>query len=277
MRRSMPVSGLALLVVALLASACGAGSGGASSGPGGEGTADALAPLDGDWVLIDGTTPAGRIEPGDGFEITLTIAPDGWSGSVCNHYRTDAIDIGDGTVTVSDITRTEMGCPADGVMEAETRYLDALLAVRSYEVAGDELTLTGDAVVLTFAGVEATPPAPLVGTVWVLDTVFEGGGPGEPDGTARSVAGPDAELELADDGTFAASSPCVANEGEHEVADGRLRLRFAFDADYDCGSEELWAEDSVVWRVLGSDPVVELDGQRLTLWGEGEGLGYAAR
>jgi heat shock protein HslJ len=253
-------------VLALLAGACGAGGGG---------TSEAIGALNGDWSLTSGTGPSGDVDVGDGVEITLGIDGDEWGGTVCNSYGAQDVVVGGGTVTVGDVARTEMACLDDRLMAAEDAYLAAFTAVRAYEVTGDELRLTGDGTELRYTRAAPVAAPELVGTGWVLDTVFEGGGP---DGSARSTFGDEeAVLELADDGTFTASSGCVSNDGDHELDGSRLTLSFAFDADYECGSEELWAQDTVVWRVLGSEPEVELDGPRLTLTAGDEGLGYRAR
>lgn len=259
------------LVVALVLTACGAGGGTAP---------ESLAALNGDWTLTSGSGPAGPVELGDGVEITLTIGEDRWGGTVCNSYGAEEVEVGDGTVTISDVFRTEMACLDDRIMRAEDAYLEAFGAVRAYEVTADELRLTGDGgTELVYAPVGAGPTATLVGTVWVLDSLLEGTGP---EGTVASTSG-EATLELLEDGRILASSGCVArDDGTYEEADGRLVTAFAADVDYDCdvaGEDEglrevAWAQDTQVWEVLGGDPTYEVDGQRLTLWAGERGLSF---
>jgi heat shock protein HslJ len=272
-RPTLVLAGLAVL--GLLAAGCG-GSGSA---------ARSFSPLAGAWVLTAGSGPAGDVEVVDGrvgddsaggVPITLHVEEDGWGGNVCNSYGAQDVEVdADGSVEIGDVSRTEMACLDEAVMAAEEAYLAAFVAVTGYEVTGDELRLTAEGVELVYARKRPEPPAGLVGTVWVLDTRFAGTGP---DGSASSVS--DAEealLELADDGTFRASSGCVADGGDYELDGSRLELRFASDPDDECDDEELQDQDRAVWRVLGSGPEVELDGQRLTLTVGDEGLGYAAR
>jgi heat shock protein HslJ len=273
-RPTLVLAGLAVL--ALLLGACGGGSG---SG------ARSVGPLGGDWVLTAGTGPAGDVEvedgrvgddPAGGVVITLGIDEDRWGGNVCNSYGAQEVEVDlEGSVVIGDVSRTEMACLDEGVMAAEEAYLAAFVEVTGYEVTGDELRLTGEGVELVYVRQRPEPPAGLVGTVWVLDTLFAGAGP---DGSASTTVGDEeALLELADDGTFTASSGCVVDGGDYELDGSRLLLRFASDADDGCGDDELRDQDTAVWRVLGSDPEVELDGQRLTLTVGDEGLGYAAR
>ncbi len=49
------------------------------------------------------------------------------------------------------------------------------------------------------------------------------------------------------------------------MADDRLVTAFASADDYDCGSDELWAQDTHVWQTLGGDPRPRSSGPRLTL------------
>jgi heat shock protein HslJ len=250
------------IVLVLTVTACGTG-GGTSS--------EALAALNGDWILTSGSGPSGQVEVGDGVEVTLSITEDRWGGTVCNSYGAQDVEVGDGTVTINDVFRTEMACLDDRIMRAEDVYLEAFGAVRAYEVTADELRLTGDGVELVYAPVGPTPTASLVGTVWVLDTLFEGTGP---DGSARSTL-EEATLELLEDGRILASSGCLDREdGTYEEVDGQLVTAFATDYDYDCETEELWAQDTHVWQVLGEDPTFEVEGQRLTLWAGELGASY---
>jgi heat shock protein HslJ len=261
-----PPRRLVLLVVALLLAACG-------------GTGDAegsLAPLNGDWLLTAGSDADGDIDLGDGaVEVTLTIDGSVWGGQVCNSYSAQDVEVGDGEVRIGDVSRTEMACLDQQLMEAEDRYLNAFVEVTGYEVTADELRLTGEGTELVYAPVPAEADADLVGTVWVLDAVIVGAGP---DGSVSSVLEDEATLELREDGTIVASSGCIDREdGTYEVAGDQLVTAFASADDYDCGSDALWAQDTHVWQVLGSDPAVAIDGQRLTLTADDLGVSYAAR
>lgn len=257
---------VSLLVLVLLAAGCGGGGAPSSS----------LAALNGEWRLTSGTGPAGDVDLDDGVEVTLTIDGEDWGGQVCNHYGGEEVEIGDGTVSMSGVISTEMACLEPGWMEAEAAYLDAFRQVDAYEVTPDELVLTGDGVELRYEPVAAEAPAALIGTVWVLDTMIEGSGP---DGTASStLQDHEATLEFLEDGSIVASSGCLTREdGTYEVDGSQLRTAFESAYDYECEGDQLWAQDTHVWRVLGDDPTFEIDGQRLTLTAGELGSGYQAR
>jgi heat shock protein HslJ len=270
-----PVVRRGVLALALLALAGCGGSGGVGGGGGG-------ASPEGSWVLTSGAGPDGEVElrdglAGGGTPIVLEVAGERWGGTVCNTYGVEDVRADDGAVRLADVYATEMACLDDALMVAEQRYLGALRAVERYEVVDDELRLTGPDAELVYERAPEGEAAPLVGTVWVLDTLLDGAGP---DGTATSTVDglEQARLELGEDGSLLASSGCVTADGaEHEVAGDRLVTRFAFDLDYECETDELWAQDRHVWEVLAADPAFALDGARLTLTsGDGPGLGYHA-
>src|SRR5690554_65764 len=104
-----------------------------------------------------------------------------------------------------------MACEPASLMELESRYLSALLAVDRADHSHDVLVLTGDAIELDFAPVPPIPAAQLLDTVWTLDSVVEGTGD---DGAVSSVP-PGYTLELRSDGTFATGGGCPPYEGEY--------------------------------------------------------------
>jgi heat shock protein HslJ len=268
---------LTAVVLLMFLGACGSpGGAGAPDGPAGD------AGPEGSWVLTRGAGPDGEVElrdglAGEGTPVVLEVDGERWGGTVCNTYGVEDVRADAGTVRLADVYATEMACLDEALMVAEQRYLAALRAVERYEVVDDALRLTGPDVELVYDRAAEPEAAPLVGTVWVLDTLLDGAGP---DGTAMStVDGLEvARLELGEDGSLLASSGCVTADGaEHEVSGDLLVTRFAFDLDYECETDELWAQDRHVWEVLGADPTIALEGARLTLTtGDGVGLGYHA-
>jgi heat shock protein HslJ len=255
-----------LVVVAVSLAACG-GSGSAS---------DDLAPLDGEWVLTAGADADGTIDLGDGaVEVTLAIDGEAWGGQVCNSYRADDVAVGDGSVAVGDVARTEMACLDDRLMVAEDRYLAAFVEVSSYAVTEDELRLTGDGTELVYAPVAPEADADLIGTVWLLDTVITGTGP---EATASSVVGGAATLELADDGSYTFGTGCNTGGGSYELDGDRLVFPQGASGATEVGCEgELRAQEEHVFAVLTDGAVaVDLAGQRLTLTDGDLGLSFTA-
>jgi heat shock protein HslJ len=255
-----------LLTLALVAGGCGGG--GASS--------ESSAALNGAWVLTSGTTPDGEVEVGDGVEVTLTVDGTSWGGQVCNSYGAQDVEVGDdGSVAIGDVPRTEMACLDDRLMTAEDRYLAAFVAVTAYEVTTDELRLTGDGIELVYAPVASEPDAELVGTVWVLDTVIDGDGP---DGTASSVVGDEATLELHDDGSYTFGTGCNTGGGRYELDGDRLVFPQGASGASEQGCEgQLGVQEEHVYAVLTDTSAdVHLEGQRLTLTAGDRGLAYTA-
>lgn len=142
------ITGLAL-VSAVALGGCAAS---ASANAGDDDTGSAI---DGDttWILVgaedgDGALP---VEAGD---VTLVIADGGIGGEVCNAYGGDFTgSVGTtapGEISISEVFSTQMWCEAEGLMELETRYHEALQAATEAQVSGGVLHLNGDDVRLRF-------------------------------------------------------------------------------------------------------------------------------
>jgi heat shock protein HslJ len=268
---------VAALVTAVVAVGCGGDAG--TSGPsdagatGDEAVAGAPTDLAGDWTLRSGTGPGGDVDGGT-VEVTLTIDDERWGGTVCNSYGTTEVVVGDGTVELRDVFRTEMACLDPGVMEAEDAYLAAFTAVDAWAVADQQLTLTGDGVELVYDQVAPTPVAQLVGTVWTLEALVEGTGPDASVSTVADAPTP-GRLELGEDGRFTATDGCATTGGEHEVGAGDLQLTVEGWTEQACDGLE--AQTAHVREVLDAGTLeVTLEGDRLTLTADDRGLVYRA-
>ena len=113
--------------------------------------------------------------------------------------------------------------------------------------------------------VRAMADSALAGTRWVLDTLVDGE-------TASSVLG-DARLELAPDGTLAASTGCRSIGGSWRTDGDALVLDAAYDS-VGC-TPPADRQDEHVLGVFAARPVVTIDGNRLTLTAaDGRALGY---
>lgn len=162
----------ALLAVAVAAvSACGgASSPGASSSP-------AVPTLAGtSWVLSGYAAPGGSIRP-----VAVGAAPGtlalGAGGSVsgstgCNRFTGSYTQSGSALTIVPGAT-TEMAC-APPVMAQERAVLEGLSSVRSFTVAGKELSLRDAAVAVVLTYVAGTTD--LAGTSWRATGINNGTG-----------------------------------------------------------------------------------------------------
>jgi heat shock protein HslJ len=223
----------------------------------------------GAWELVDGTSGGRPISRPDGWRATLSADGQRLTGTAfCNgyggRYRLD----GD-RLHVADVAQTEMACLGPGVMEAEAAFLTVLTAGDlRLSWAGDELVLENDRGLLRFRPQTPVPTADLVGTRWVLDSLVDGE-------TASSTVGEPAVLQLADDGTFTASTGCRPISGRWRAAGDTVTLHYEWP-DASCPPEVESQEQHIV-GAIGNGFRVAIDGDRLTVTGpRGQGLVYRA-
>ncbi len=102
------------------------------------------------WVVqemsIDGamTAPIAEAAPFATFDNGAVAGSSG-----CNNY-TGSYEAGDASMAFGPLATTRMACTPE-LMAQETLYLELLAQVDSYEVNGDELTMTsGDTVLIRF-------------------------------------------------------------------------------------------------------------------------------
>ncbi len=284
--------GLLLAGSLVLASACGSDDGGGQADPlpgppdtSADGSTDSTSgdgdgSIDGFWLLIRGVLDGEEIVFVDGWDVTMNLDGDQIGGTAaCNGYG-GSVTLGDefelgGSFEIGELSWTEMGCePA--VMELEQRYLTALDAVDSYELA-DTLSLgrTGAGTSLVYERVEPVADAELVGTTWVLDTVITG------DAASNSPGMADAFLEFSEDGPLVGSTGCRRLEGEWSIEGATIRipvLSAIDDPNAGVCAPESAALDGDVIAVVESGAKVEIEGGRLTLTAPGgDGLSFRAQ
>jgi heat shock protein HslJ len=220
------------------------------------------------WELEAGTIDGSELILLDGFPITLNLTEDSASGSAaCNGYGA-LVSMTEREIIFSEIISTAMACSPEEVMESETRYLEALPRVDTFEGTQDHLTLTGDGVELDFIALPPVPIADLTGTVWVLESLIDGD-------TASNVAGDRATLELYTDGSMLASTGCRSLHGRYAVTGTEVAMK-EMAAEGDCPAD-LQDQDSHVVTVLGDGFRAVVDRQTLTLTSSGnQGLVYLA-
>lgn len=224
--------------------------------------------IEGAWRLTSGRTSVGEVPLVDDWPITLTIEGATIGGTAaCNSYGARLVGIG-GRVRVEELAMTAMGCEAD-VMASESAYTAALGAISEIGVDGDALVLVGPDVELRFAPLPPPPTAELVGTRWLLESVFVGD-------VAAAPVGEPATLELRADGTFTGSTGCRTFSGTWvEEGDGIRNTSMTMDGA-DC-LPELVPQDSSVVSVVGDGFVPTLHDDLLTLTDPGgAGLVYRA-
>ena len=251
------ISAARLAVLAILLAACTAG---VSPSPSAQ-------PLDlqGAWLLVSGDGPNGAVPMVNGSRITMVVDGNQVSGqSACNHYGGMVAIAGD-QVRFDGMAVTEMAC-AEPIMASEAAFWEAFAGVTAAVRDEDELTLGGPDVELHFELQPPVPVADLVDTQWLLDSLFSGD-------AVQSVDG-QPTLTLSSDGSLAATTGCRELTGRYVVV-GDVVDTPELAADGDCGPA-LAAQNDHVLSVIEGGFTVRVDGQQLTLTGDG-GLGLIYR
>jgi heat shock protein HslJ len=259
MRRIAPILVLVLVAVA--------GCAGAGAGPTSPPADEAPLQLDGPWVLRDGSLDGVAIPVLDEHPITLRFAGTEISGTAaCNGYGGRVRSEG-GRIVIDELGMTAMACE-DAVMAAESAYVRALESVARISREGDVLTLDGPAVELRFAPLPVPPTADLVGTRWVLESLFVGDVASAPMGAA-------ATLELRADGSFHGSTGCRTFDGTWIEAGEQIVATAMRMNEIECPAD-LAAQDGHVVQVIGDGFVPSIEEGLLTLLDPGSiGLVYA--
>jgi len=108
----------------------------------------------GQWTLTDARDSAGDINVSS-KAVVLTVDRSTVSGSVCNSFG-GSYTLQGTTLHIDSISSTEMWCESpEGIMDLETRFLNALAASNTVRFEGTTLVLTGVDIRLEFA--QSTP------------------------------------------------------------------------------------------------------------------------
>lgn len=101
----------------------------------------------------------------EGTELTLgfdgNVKAGGFSG--CNTFQAEYAVTNDNQISIDEIIATEIACTAEGVMEQELQYYEALRTANRYEISGDTLTIWyGDGQsALKFSRITGSTPVPV--------------------------------------------------------------------------------------------------------------------
>ncbi|MFJ6994805.1 META domain-containing protein [Streptomyces sp. NPDC003090] len=239
-------------------------------------------PLTGTHWTVDALTVEGARKTAPAPRLAyVEFKPDGTAtgNAGCNRFTAKAAVTGD-TVTVGEVTRTEMACDKavqdfeDAFLKAFTGKLQAELGDRdgtsNTDIGLGRLTLTtpgGDTLALS-----ERPPAPLKGTKWSVDTLLDGK-------TASSLptgvrSGP--HLTIAADGSATGNLGCnnftatVKVEGDKMTFDALAITRRM------CTTLQNGLEQKL-YGTLSSGPVTyRIQGHQLTVTAQ-DGSGFGAQ
>ncbi len=128
-----------ILVLTLLLAAC-------SNDTADQATEESDVLLDSEWVLtlLNGDALI------EGTEITLNFKETSLDGSAgCNTYG-GSYTASEGSLSLSGVYATEMGCPEpQGILDQEQAYLNALNAAASFQVDGEQMEVYDESGALT--------------------------------------------------------------------------------------------------------------------------------
>ncbi len=213
------------------------------------------------WVLSGASIDAlvGRAPGNARADLTFEGGRAG-GRAACNTYS-GSYKVGGDALSFEDFAMTEMACE-EPLMALETAYLSALAKVTGYSVSGGVLTLTGGAADLTFDK-EVPPKAlPLTGTTWRLEAIASG------DAVSSTIAGTDATLTLADDGTASGNATCNTFSGSYEVNGGDLMFGPLDTTKMACTEIGASTQEQQVLAALAATRRFAIEGDQLTLSAE---------
>ena len=227
-------------------------------------SSDDRAAVTGEWRLIGGELDGAAFPVVPDAAITFLVNADGTFGgrASCNSYG------GDYRFDASDFVANEWGITLMGceqpLMTAEQAFMSVIARRLSLTIDEGQLRMQSEGVNLRFEPIPPVPVADLVGTLWTLDTLFMGD-------AATSVQG-SPTLRLAADGGLTGSTGCRELTGHYVVSGDELQM-VELAAAGECPAD-LARQDRHVISVLEA-PRVEIEGNRLRLWGlGGDGLQY---
>lgn len=111
------------------------------------------------WRLVSYGQPGSETPVIEGTEVTLEFQEGNQAGGSggCNTFGTQYAVL-DGRLSFTEIVSTEIACTAEGVMEQEQQYYQALQTAGEFELTDDQLTIWyGDGqTVLNFVRIESS-------------------------------------------------------------------------------------------------------------------------
>jgi heat shock protein HslJ len=245
-----------LLALVLLLAACGAPGASPSIDP------------EGSWQLVEGSVDGAAIPLVEDHPITLTLQDSGLSGvAACNEYGGRIVAVGGG-VRLEELFRTAAGCAAE-IQAAEQAYMNAMERLVAIGSQGEELVLSGRNMTMRFVRLPEAPVEAVLGTEWILETLFVGD-------VASPAEGDAATLVLSEDGELTGSTGCRTFTGTWVQRGNQIVATTLAMGQTECPAE-LAGQDGHVVGVIGDGFVPSVEGDLLTLTDPGSvGLVFRA-
>lgn len=253
----MRIAGLALLISAVLLSACAGGTPAGPESPDLEGTS---------WVVthIRGEETTAEPQPTVGFQ-EGTIS----GNASCNSYGGE-FTLDGSQLQIEEVFMTAMACLDDGVSQQESAFMTALGEVSEARMAGDTLELfdADGTAVLSLREAEPVEDVALEGTEWILTGIIEG----------ESVASPvlDSEVRLTIEGSRLHGQACNTFNASITVGDGQIDVEPIVSTRMACPSQDLTEQEAKVLSILEEATEYAIAGSQLTISSPASGLLFVA-
>ncbi len=265
-----PIGALLAVVVAVAVAltACG-GDGGGGDAVGGPPTTETRPSAALDGLTFGSREVVGRrLEPDTGVTLSFDdgrITARAGCNTMSGPYRIDGTVLRVGP----DLASTAMGCEPP-LMEQDRWVGEFLVSGPTMSRSGEELSLRSGPVMLRLVAPEERPPAPLIGTAWVLDSIIHG------DTASNVPTGADhPTLRIDRSGEAAVSTSCNRGGAHVEVEGNRVTfgpLRLTKMACKGAAGEV----EAAVTAVLEGEVEVRAEADRLFVTRGDQGLIYRA-
>lgn len=223
--------------------------------------------LDGGVFLLEsaeGYTPV----VGTTIRVSFGDGAFGFSGGCNSHGGSYSVQ-DDSTLVLTDLMSTAMGCEAP--LHEQDDWLAIFFTERpTLALTGAKLTVSGAEATLVFLDREvADPDRPLTGTLWSIDTIYEGG-------TAAGGWNPDPAptVTFGSEGNVSAQTPCGLGGGTYSVEGDAITLANISYFEEGCAASEYQDLDLSIRKVLTDGTLTyEIEAASLTLMRGDVGLG----
>lgn len=225
--------------------------------------------VEGSWQLTEGIVDDDTVPIIESHPITITFEGDQVSGTAsCNSFG-GTYELDGSGITFGNLAMTEMACMPEKTMVAEQLFGSGLTMVDTVTLDAS-LTLSGPQAELVFVPLEPVPDAELTNTIWVLDGLIEG------DAVWTPVLDSRATIEFFTDGSVLGDTGCRVFSGQYEINGAEVVLTELAADGQEC-EPELAGQDSHVISALEGGFRVEIEGDRMTTWTQGDvGLTFLA-
>lgn len=220
------------------------------------------------WLLVSIEEQSAETRVLDGTEVTLEFDDAGLAAGSggCNTFSA-RYSQQDGEIVFGEIVTTERACTANGVMDQEQRYYQALQSAVSFGLNGDRLQIRYDDGALNFVSQSAQPTAapqesadPLADTHWTLVSY------GDPGSEIRAIQPAAPTLEFNSQGQAGGSGGCNAFGAPYSVSGQTLSFDQITSTLMLCESEDVGEQETEYFHALETAGRYELSDDSLTIW-----------